>query len=95
MRLDLPRGVAHARPGMFARVWLPVAGGTEGRVFVPVNTIVRHAEMTAAYVLDAAGKPMLRQLRLGRVADDWVEVLSGIRAGERVATEPQVAARVR
>lgn len=98
IRLDLPAGTANAAPGMFARAWLPVqaAGGVpDGRVFVPVKAIVRRAEMSGVYVLDAAGKPMLRQVRLGRVADDSIEVLSGVSAGERLAADPQAAARIR
>ncbi|MEO8102190.1 MAG: efflux RND transporter periplasmic adaptor subunit [Betaproteobacteria bacterium] len=95
IRLDLPAGTANAAPGMFARAWLPVTGPAEGRVFVPAQAVVHRAEMTGVYVLDAAGKPMLRQVRLGRAADDSIEVLSGISAGERVATDPQAAARVR
>jgi len=56
---------------------------------------VRRAELTALYVLDANGRPLLRQVRLGRSDRDRVEILSGLAAGERVATEPQVAARSR
>jgi RND family efflux transporter MFP subunit len=95
IRLDLPAGTAHTAPGMFARAWLPLPGAAEGHVSVPAKAIVRRAEMTGAYVLDAAGKPMLRQVRLGRTSDDSIEVLSGIAAGERVATDPQAAARMR
>ena len=95
IRLDLAAGTAGIVPGMFARVWLPVAAATDGRVFVPVGAIVRRAEMTGVYVVDTVGKPMLRQVRLGRTADDAIEVLSGIAVGERVATDPEAAARVR
>ena len=37
--------------------------------------------------------PLLRQVRLGRSDGDSVEVLSGVSAGERVALDPQAAAR--
>ena len=96
VRLNLPPGTREATPGMFARVWLPVQASADGsRVLVPAKAIVRRAEMTGAYVVDAAGKPVLRQVRVGRSADESIEVLSGIAAGERVATDPQAAARVR
>jgi RND family efflux transporter MFP subunit len=94
IRLDLPIGTANVSPGMFARAWLPVQRAAEGRIFVPASAIVRRAEMTGAYVLDAAGKAVLRQVRVGRVADTSIEVLSGIAAGERVATDPQAASRM-
>jgi hypothetical protein len=94
-RLPALSGVA---PGMFARVWLPAATGASGgvdRLFVPVTAVVRRAELTALYLVDAEGRPALRQVRLGRVQGDRVEVLSGVRAGDKVATDPQAAAQVR
>ena len=62
---------------------------------MPAKAVVRRAELTALYVLDAAGKPLLRQVRLGRTEGDQVEILSGLNPGERVVTDPAVAARVR
>ncbi len=97
IRFNLPalKGVA---PGMFARVWLPVAGGASAsgvRLFVPVSAVVRRAELTALYLVDAQGRPALRQVRLGPVQGAQVEVLSGVRAGDKVATDPTAAAQVR
>jgi membrane fusion protein, multidrug efflux system len=56
---------------------------------------VRRAEMTGLYVLDAGGQPLLRQVRLGRSDGERIEVLSGLASGERVATDPQAAARTK
>ena len=100
VRLDLPAGTRDATPGMFARAWLPAQASEEtradaGRVFVPAKAVVRRAEMTGVYVVDANGKPALRQVRLGRAVEDSIEVLSGVSVGEKVATDPQAAARVR
>ncbi len=94
LRIGLPAGHAGVAPGMFARVWLPTAQTAAGRLYVPATAIVRRAEMTGVYVVDAKGAPVLRQVRLGRVAGDSVEVLSGVSAGDRVALDPQAAARV-
>ena len=99
MRADLPAGLAALSPGMYARLWLPVAaGGTSAAgapaaLSVPLAAVVRRAELTGVYVLDAAGKPLLRQVRLGRTEGSTVEVLSGLMPGERVVTDPQAAAR--
>ena len=41
-----------------------------GRLFVPASAVVRRAEMTGVYVVDAKGAPLLRQVRLGRPAGD-------------------------
>ena len=94
LRLDLPVGTA-ASPGMFARVWLPGAAQAAASLSVPAQAVVRRAEMTGVYVLGTDGKPLLRQVRLGRASGDQVEVLTGLRAGERVALDPQAAAKVR
>jgi multidrug efflux system membrane fusion protein len=94
LRIPLPAGLAGVAPGMFARVWLPAAGqSAQGRLFVPASAVVRRAEVAGVYVVDAKGAPLLRQVRLGRPAGDMVEVLSGVSAGERVALDPQAAAR--
>jgi RND family efflux transporter MFP subunit len=93
--LDLPAGLPGVAPGMFARAWLPADGSAGPRFYVPLQAVVRRAEMTAVYVLGADGRPLLRQVRLGRADADKIEVLAGVSAGERVALEPQAAARVR
>ena len=95
IRLDLPASVGDLPPGTFARVWLPMQGTATPRLYVPSSAIVRRAEMTGIYVIDPSGHPVLRQVRLGRTVDDNVEILSGVSAGERVAVDPQAAARGR
>lgn len=82
-------------PGLFARAWLPGIAGGPARLNVPARSVVRHAEMTGLYVVGADGRPVLRQVRLGPVQGDSVEILTGVSAGERVALDPQAAARAR
>ncbi|MBL8325720.1 MAG: efflux RND transporter periplasmic adaptor subunit [Rubrivivax sp.] len=100
LRADLAPGapLAGLAPGQFARLWLPAAaapaGGAAPSPWVPAQAVVRRAEMTGLYVLDAAGRPLLRQVRLGRSDGQQVEVLAGLGSGERVATDPQAAARL-
>ena len=95
VRLDLPASFQGVKPGTFARAWLPGQRGVAARFFVPATAVVRRAEMTGLYVIDPEGRPILRQVRLGRAGNDTVEILSGVAAGERVALEPQAAARLR
>jgi RND family efflux transporter MFP subunit len=99
VRAELPPG-ARAAPGLLARLLLPApAGATQGahgggpHLFVPRTAIVQRAELTGLYVLDATGAPQLRQVRLGQTVGEQVEILSGLDAGERVATDPQAATR--
>jgi membrane fusion protein, multidrug efflux system len=91
IRLSLPAGTEGLAPGLFARVWLPGAStGQAGvaRLFLPSTAIVRRAEMTGVYVVNAQGKPSLRQVRLGQTQGDRVEILSGLRQDDQVAAEP-------
>ncbi|HEY4956987.1 MAG TPA: efflux RND transporter periplasmic adaptor subunit, partial [Caldimonas sp.] len=73
----------------------PASSDGTAPLSVPRTAVVRRAEMTGLYVLDPSGKPVLRQVRLGRVEGEQVEVLSGLMPGERVAADPQAAARLR
>ncbi len=97
VRVDLAKGLDGVAPGMFARVWLPIASQSAAaasqRVVVPLTAIVRRAEMTGVYVQGADGKPLLRQVRLGRAEGGKVELLTGVAAGETVVLQPQAATR--
>ena len=93
VRLALPAGLEGVAPGMFARAWLPVRAEPGERLYVPAGALVRRAELVALYVIDPAGRPVLRQVRTGRSRGDEVEILAGVAAGERVALDPQAAAR--
>ena len=55
---------------------------------VPQRVVVRRAEMTGVYVLDAQNKPRLRQVRLGGSQGENIEILSGVSAGDKVVLEP-------
>lgn len=100
VRLGLPRDAEGARPGAYARVWLPrAAAGSDAAATagaslrVPASAVLRRGEFTGVYVLDEKGHARLRQVRLGRSSADRVEVLAGLRAGERMAVDARAAAR--
>ena len=86
VRVGLP-GIAGVVPGMHARVHFVI--GRESKMTVPQSAVVRRGEVAAVYVQNAAGALALRQLRLGEaVGAGEVEVLAGLRAGERVVLDP-------
>jgi RND family efflux transporter MFP subunit len=87
VRLELPEDVRGVYPGVFARAHFVV--GREPRLLVPREAVLRRSEVTAVYVVDDRGFPRLRQVRLGTVSDEHaIEVLAGLKAGERVALDP-------
>lgn len=96
LRLPLPPEVRGLKPGLFARLsWRSPGAAAGQRFLVPASAVVRRAELTGLYVLDRDGKPLLRQVRLGRIEGERVEILSGVEEGERVVTNPELAARER
>lgn len=89
VRVALPPFDPPPAPGTSARVVFPVSGGdTVPRI--PATALVQRGEVSAVYVLDERAL-RLRQLRLGRRLGDEVEVLSGLKPGERVAADPVAA----
>jgi hypothetical protein len=90
-RLDLPENATDLYPGMYVKVGFVV--GEETRLLVPVKALVERSEVTAVYVVDAKGHVALRQIRPGRRVGARIEVLAGLDAGERIATDPAAATR--
>jgi RND family efflux transporter MFP subunit len=87
VRIELPEDVKGVYPGEFARAHFVT--GRASKLLVARAAVVRRSEVTAVYLLDDAGRPQLRQIRLGTAGDERaVEVLAGLREGERVALEP-------
>lgn len=86
IRLDVG-GASGLLPGQFARARFVV--GTTRALAIPASALVKRGEVTAVYVVDATGRPLLRQVRTGEeVGDGQVEILSGLSPGERIAANP-------
>jgi RND family efflux transporter MFP subunit len=88
-RVDLPADAADLYPGMFVKVGFVT--GEDRQLRVPSSALVERSEVTGVYVVGADGRVALRQVRVGRRTDGKVQVLAGLDAGERVATDPIAA----
>lgn len=68
------------------------AANAPQRLVVPASAVLRRGELTAVYLATAEGQPtafVLRAVRLGADhGEAGVGVLSGLRAGDRVALDP-------
>ena len=85
VRIGLPPEVRGIYPGIYARAHFVT--GRKSALLVPRAAVIRRSELTAVYVV--ADSIQLRQVRLGTAGDEKaVEVLAGLKAGERVALEP-------
>lgn len=89
VRVTLPALTDPPRPGQIAKVRFAGARGAPG-IWLPLGAVVQRGELSGCYVV-GADAIVLRQLRLGSRAGDRVEVIAGLRPGERVAMDPVAA----
>jgi RND family efflux transporter MFP subunit len=75
----------HLRPGLFARVSVPV--GKKHLIVVPEKAVVRKGELTGVYVVDAGGVITYRLIRTGSTYQEGMEILSGLSPNERIITD--------
>lgn len=79
--LDNPGG--RLMPGMYATVALDAAA-ERSALMIPRDAVHVTGERSMVFVPDAAGALHARDITTGLVAADEIEVLAGLRAGERV-----------
>lgn len=87
--VELPLDDHGVFPGTLVKVVF--VSGEDERLLVPEQAVVRRGELTGAYVVGPDGRISLRYLRLGSPGADGVPVLSGLAAGDKVATDPIAA----
>jgi RND family efflux transporter MFP subunit len=84
VRLELANPDLLLKPDMYVDVDLLT--GTKRHLTVPVNAVVNSGVRQTVFVDRGNGYLEPRQVEVGRQFDDQIEVLSGLRAGERIAT---------
>ena len=84
VRIGLPAEVRGIYPGIMRAHFVT---GRKPALLVPRAAVIRRSELTAVYVVSESIQ--LRQIRLGTAGDEKaVEVLAGLKPGERVAVDP-------
>ncbi|MEQ6289261.1 efflux RND transporter periplasmic adaptor subunit [Vogesella sp. GCM10023246] len=91
VRINLAAGSKPA-VGEMASASFVTRGQPDVRLSVPATAVSHQREFDAVYVVDAAGKPGLRYVRLGTPQGNAYPVLSGLKAGERIAANAEQAA---
>jgi RND family efflux transporter MFP subunit len=87
IRINLPADEPGIYPGMFVRTHFTT--GKAKKLVIPAAAVLRRSEVVAVYVVDDKDGAKLRQIRLGDAsAEGLVEVLAGLKPGEKVALEP-------
>jgi membrane fusion protein, copper/silver efflux system len=83
LRLELDNREGLLRPGMFAHVELAGAPATP-RVTVPGSAVIDDGHRQVVLIALDEGRFQPRPVKLGARGRDYVEVLEGVKAGERV-----------
>ena len=84
VRIELANLNGLLKPGMFVDVDLVVPLGV--RLAAPMSAVLRTGTRDIVYVDAGGGSLEPREVRLGRKAGDFYEVLAGLREGERIVT---------
>jgi len=82
VRIDLP-DARHIKAGMFCRATFAV-GQAAASIYIPSDAVKRWYQFTGVYVVGADNKAHLRFVRLGRTTDSQVEIIAGLKPGERI-----------
>lgn len=85
VKIELPRD-AHLRSGQFGRA--EFARGARSALLIPRTAVVDRGQLQGVYALDSDQIASLRYVTLGQAFGQQVDVLSGLRGGERLIAAP-------
>lgn len=89
VRVALPDVRDPPQPGATAKIVFPITG-SDKVLRIPIASLVQRGEVSGVYVL-RDNRLALRQVRLGQRIGDEVEIVAGMKAGEKIATDPVAA----
>jgi Cu(I)/Ag(I) efflux system membrane fusion protein len=84
VRIILPNPDGALRISMFANVQINAAVGNEPVLAIPSSAVLDSGTRQIVLVATGEGRFQPHTVRLGVHGDDWVQVLSGIKEGDRV-----------
>ena len=77
---------AGLRSGMFARVFIPL--DEIGMLLIPSTAVIHSGQLTGIYIVDDNHTARFRLIRTGRIFGASLEVLSGLKEGDRYVVVP-------
>jgi multidrug efflux pump subunit AcrA (membrane-fusion protein) len=83
VKIDLPRG-CQCRSGEYGQASFPI--GETKQLAVPSSAVIDHGELQGIFVVAPDGRVEYRLVKTGKSFGNRVEILSGLAAGEKVAT---------
>jgi len=85
IKVKLP-GQKGLRSGMFARVLIPM--DEADMLLIPSSSVIHSGQLTAIYIVDDKQTARYRLIRTGRLFEESIEILSGIKEGDRYVVIP-------
>jgi RND family efflux transporter MFP subunit len=85
VKIDLPPS-NQMRAGMYGTAGF--ANGEKQAIVIPRSAVVARGSLNCVYVLDSHDIAQLRSITLGAAQGNFVEVLSGVSAGEKLVDAP-------
>lgn len=85
VKVSLPEA-AGIQAGMFARVRVPV--GETQMILIPETAVRQYGQLSGVYIVDAGDIARFRLIRPGRSVDGRVEVIAGLKIGDRYVADP-------
>jgi len=85
VKIDLPSS-SQMRAGMYGIA--EFANGSRQAILIPRSAVVARGSLNCVYVLDGQEIAQLRYITLGAAQGNFVEVLSGVSAGEKLVDLP-------
>lgn len=85
IKITLPE-TAGISAGMFARVMIPIGEG--GMILIPETAVVHQGQLTGVFAVDEEQIARFRLVRIGRTFNDQMEIISGLKNGDRIVAAP-------
>lgn len=89
VKLQVPAGTA-VRSGQFVRVLVP--GTAVSAIQVPASAVSLLGQMERVFVIQE-GRAIMRVIKTGALRGDFIEVVSGLSAGDKIVTKPALQLR--
>jgi len=87
VRIALPDGTKSIFPGMLVKAAFTI--GEKTVLAIANSAVIKRGEVIGVYVMESGGQLRLQQIRTGRMLENnMVEVLAGLKEGDKVALDP-------
>ncbi len=83
VKLEIPRA-GGARGGQFGRLLL--TSSTQGGLLIPTEALIKRGQLEIVFAVTADHHAQVRLVRSGKLSENRIEILAGLREGEQVVT---------